>query len=352
MNTKSANSSRASKTAALIVVVPIILLSGTTYAQPEPAFDSWLDELRKEVLGLGIAPQSVDLAFSEITPPVQRILENDRSQPETIQSYVSYLNARVSDWRITNGRERMARHEGLLDEIANLYSVQARFIVAIWGMETNFGTYPITESVFNVLATLAFDNRRAAFFRAQFIAAITMLDSGFPSYENMKSSWAGAMGQSQFIPESYLQYAVDHNGDGRKDIWDTEDDVFASIANYFKAHGWKDDQTWGRPVLLPVNDEALLAVSQDEGLSPVQHCRRYRSLGIWRDLQEWQALGVRRSDGSDLPKRSISAALIMADSGDNEAYVVYSNFCSIMSYNPALKYALSIGLLSDYLNAD
>ena len=326
--------------------VLLLFLSTSLYGQSKPPFDQWLNELREETRELGISEATIALAFSEITPPVQRIIQSDRSQPEVVQTYNDYIQARVSQWKIDNGRRLMTEHKSALEQIGSQYGVQPRFILAIWGMETNFGTYPITEPMFNVLATLAYDNRRAALFRAQFIAGITMLDSGFPTYENMKSSWAGAMGQSQFIPESYLQYAVDHDGDGKKDIWNSELDVFASIANYFKGHGWQDDHTWGRKVLLPPGGEEILTALKDEGLTPSDDCRRYRSLGSWRDLQQWQTLGVRREDGSDLPSRSIPAALILADSGDDEAYIVYSNFCSIMSYNPAFKYALSIGLLA------
>jgi membrane-bound lytic murein transglycosylase B len=325
----------------------MLFLSASLYGQTKPPFDQWLAELRDETLSLGISANTVELAFSEITPPVQRIIQSDRSQPEVVQTYEDYLQARVSQWKIDNGRQRMETHRATLDQIGDQFGVQPRFIMSIWGMETNFGTYPITESLFNVLATLAYDNRRAEFFRAQFIAGITMLDSGFPTYENMKSSWAGAMGQSQFIPESYLRYAVDHDGDGKKDIWNSETDVFASIANYFKSHGWQNDHTWGRKVLLPAGDEESLAGAQSEGLTPESHCRRYGSLGAWRDLQQWQTLGIRREDGTDLPSRSIPAALVLADRGDNEAYLVYPNFCSIMSYNPAFKYALSIGLLAN-----
>ena len=331
----------------MLCLLLMLGLSSLVAAQEERNFETWLDELRQEALEAGISESSVELAFSEITPPVQRIISNDRAQPERVQTYEEYLSARVSEWKIRNGKSRMTNHDELLNEIAEEYGVQARFIVAFWGMETNFGTYPISEPIFNALATLAFDNRRAAFFRKQFMAALSMLDSGFPTYDMMKSSWAGAMGQSQFIPESYLTYAVDHDGDGRRDIWETEADVFASIANYLKARGWRDDQTWGRRVKLPPGGEQSLRGDRDEGLPVDRHCRSYGSLGVWRDLQDWQALGVRRPDGSDLPTRSIPAALVFADSGDDEAFIVYRNFCSIMSYNPAFKYALSIGLLSD-----
>ncbi len=327
-----------------------ILISGAALAQENEAFDNWLMQLKQEARDEGISEATLEQAFSEITPPVKRVIERDRTQPERVQTYDDYLTARVTEWKVNKGKELMAEHRAILDEVGKHYGVQPRFIAAIWGMETNFGTYPIREPLFNVLATLAFDNRRAAYFRGNFIAALKILDSGFPSYEQLTSSWAGAMGQSQFMPDSYLEYAVDFNQDGHADIWTTEADVFASIANYFRARNWQDDQTWGRKVTLPPNGEETLVGRQSDGLSPDQYCKRYDSLGVWRDLQEWQALGVRKSDGSDLPTRSLPAALVLADTGDNEAYLVYRNFCSIMSYNPAFKYALSIGLLSDLLD--
>jgi membrane-bound lytic murein transglycosylase B len=340
----------ANRKVAALFILPLILLSSSIYAQENERFNDWLVELKQEAREAGISEASLTIAFSEITPPVKRVIEKDRSQPERVQTYDDYLTARVTEWKMTTGKELMTTHQTTLEAVAKQYGVQPRFIAAIWGMETNFGTYPIREPLFNVLATLAFDTRRAGYFRANFLAALKILDSGFPSYEQLTSSWAGAMGQSQFMPDSYLEYAVDFDQDGRANIWTSEADVFASIANYFKARNWQDDQTWGRKVRLPSQGEETLVGRQGEGLTPDQTCKRYDSLGIWRDLQDWQARGVRKPDGSDLPTRSIPAALVLADTGDDEAYLVYRNFCSIMSYNPAFKYALSIGLLSDMLD--
>jgi membrane-bound lytic murein transglycosylase B len=331
------------------LVLACAVFQSPALAQEMPSFDSWLQALKEESLQRGISAKTVERAFSEITPPVARIVENDRQQPEVVQTYADYLGARVADWKGEQGLALMEEHSVLLDKVARAYGVQARFIVAIWGMETNFGTYPLREPLFNVLATLAYDQRRGDMFRAQFLAALSILDSGYPPYEKMKSSWAGAMGQPQFMPESYLEYAVDFDGDGNRNIWDSRADVFASIANYFKTRDWKDDQTWGRKVALPANGENTLPGEQADGLQPDPDCARFKSLGVWRDLQEWQKLGVRRENGSALPRRSIPAALVIADPGDNEGYLVYRNFCTIMSYNPSFKYALSIGLLSDML---
>jgi membrane-bound lytic murein transglycosylase B len=325
----------------------LILFQTLTYAEATKPFGQWLDELREESIALGVSKATIDLAFSEITTPVKHIIKKDRSQPEVVQTYNSYLTARVSTWKKEKGQKFIKEHATLLKEVAQAFGVQPRFIVAIWGMETNYGTFQLKESVFNVLATLAYDPRRGKYFRAQFLSAIRMLDNDFVDYKNMKSSWAGAMGQPQFMPESYFKYAVDFDKDGKKDIWETKADIFASIANYFKKRVWRDDQTWGRVVVLPAKGEKVLPGKQSEGFDPAKTCSRFKSLGVWRDLQEWQKLGVRKEFGADLPKVSIPAALVLGDPNDNKGYLVYQNFCTIMSYNPSFKYALSIGLLSD-----
>jgi membrane-bound lytic murein transglycosylase B len=288
----------------------------------------------------------VDAALSNVRP-LKRVVKRDRSQPEVVQTYASYLASRVSDWRKRKGREMMAEHSDNLTSVAGSHGVQSRFIASIWGVETNYGTIPLTLSVFDTLATLAYDKRRGPRFRREIFAALEIMDKGYANFDELKGSWAGAMGQPQFMPASYLQYAIDYDADGRRDIWTTNPDVFASIANYLKSWGWRDDQTWGRPVTIPAGSEASIQGKQEEGVTPARHCKAYKTMGVWRDLSEWQKLGVRRADGSDLPNVTIPAAIIIADKGDNQAYLVYQNFCSIMRYNPSFKYALSVGLLSD-----
>ncbi len=334
-----------------LIFLSIFAIQAPSFSQ-EGSFKVWLEGLRKEAENRGFNKESIDLAFSEIKGPIQHILTHDRNQAEIVQTYEDYLDSRVNEWKRTNGIELMNKHRDLLQEIGRKYGVQPRFIVSIWGMETNFGTVPIKEPIFSTLATLAYDKRRADFYRAQFFAALTILESGFAPYEKMKSSWAGAMGQSQFLPDSYLRYAVDYNGDGKRDIWDTEADVFASIAHYLSSFGWNEDETWGRRVSLPTkNEEAFLSELKID-LSHEQPCEKFSSTGAWKDLQEWQALGVRRVDGSDLPNRSIPTALLPADPGDGEGFIIYNNFCTIMRFNPAFKYALSIGLLSDLIGSN
>ncbi len=318
-------------------------------AQEQKPFNKWLSELREEAGKRGYSSESINSAFSEIKEPVKRVVTSDRNQPEVIETYADYLNNRVSEWRIKTGRKMMEEHEGLLKKIGREYGVQPRFIVAIWGLETNYGTFALKEPVFSVLATLAYDRRRSKYFREQFFSAIEILDSNFASYEKMKSSWAGALGQCQFMPENYLKYAVDYDMDGKKDIWTSSADIFASIANYLASFGWKNNETWGRRVMLPDIPEEELFAKRSDDLEPVKQCSRYRDLKVWRDLQGWQALGVRRLNGEDLPSRSIPATLLLADTGDGKGFIVYSDFCSIMAYNPAFKYALAIGLLSDQI---
>lgn len=337
---------------AILILGGCLFFQSTTFAQQDNDFDIWLKALRTEAVSKGFSETSINLAFSEIHAPLPRIVQNDRNQAEVVQTYAAYLTARVSEWKKTNGTARMLEHKALLDEITASYGVQARFIVAIWGMETNFGTYPMPESVFSALATLAYDKRRAEFYRGQFFYALSMLDSGFPSYEQMKGSWAGAMGQTQFMPENYERYAVDFDKDGKRDIWDSNADVLASIANYFTTFGWSGDETWGRRVKLPTTDEKTLSADVTTGLAPDRRCVPYKSMGVWRNLQDWQALGLRNIDGSDLPARAMPAALITADANDGEGYLVYRNFCTLMRYNPAFKYALSIALLSDEIALD
>ncbi len=333
-----------------LIFLSIIAIPFISYAQEENPFNKWLDELKTEAKEKGYKEESIRQAFSEIKEPVKRVVKSDRNQAEVVETYADYLKKRVSEWRKKNGKKFMQKHEALLNEIGKKYGVQPRFIVAIWGAETNFGTIPLKEPVFSALATLAYDKRRAEFYRAQFFFALEILDKGFQTYEKMKGSWAGAMGQCQFLPESYLRYAVDYDNDGIKDIWSSEADVFASIANYLSSFGWRDNETWGRPVLLPDTDESELFIELTDDLDPPEECARYKDMGAWRDLQKWQELGIRRLNETDLPERSIPAALLLADKGDKKGYIIYRDFCTIMKFNPAFKYALSIGLLSDRIS--
>jgi len=316
-----------------------------------PDFATWLTSLRAEALARGVSRQTVDRALGEVRL-IKKVVTRDRNQAEFVETTAEYLKKRVSPWRIEAGAQRFADHYQTLQAVARRFGVQPRFIAAIWGIETNYGAIALSYPAIDALATLAYDPRRAKRFRAELFAALEILDAGAASLEQMKSSWGGALGQPQFMPLAYLHYAVDFDADGKKDIWSTPGDIFASIANYLKSAGWRNDQTWGRAVRIPAGLAAPLAA--EAALTAPAPCARYASLGPWHDLAAFQRAGVRRLNGADLPTRSLPAALIQPDgkkedAGEKEGrgFIVYQNFCSIMRYNPAFKYALAVGLLSD-----
>jgi membrane-bound lytic murein transglycosylase B len=314
-------------------------------AAEQAAFQAFLAEIRGAALERGIRAATVDAIVPGIALHRQAV-QADRRQAEFVDTYASYLR-RVSPQRIELGTKLMAEHGDMIRHVAADYGVQPRFIAAIIGLESNYGTFPISEPLFDVVATLAFDGRRGAQFRAQLMAAFEIVDKGLATPEQMKSSWAGALGVPQFTPTTVLEVAVDHDKDGRIDLWNVGPDVIASVGNYLRRHGWRADQTWGREVVLPSGGEESLAAPQGDGHAPESTCRSFQTLGAWRRLSEWQALGVRSADGSDLPRRDLPAALIVGDRGDDRGWLVYRNFCSIMRYNPAFRYALSVGLLAD-----
>lgn len=332
------------------LLLPALLWPMTVTAQDEEEasseeFHAFLQELRGEALERGISESTLDQVLPDIRQH-RRAVQADRSQAEFVQTYADYLE-RVSPDRIRAGREVMEEHGAMIRDVAADYDVQPRFIVSILGLESNYGSFPITEPLFDVVATLAFDRRRSAQFRREFMAALEIVDAGYATPDMMKSSWAGALGVPQFTPSSFLDLAVDHDGDGRIDLWQLGPDVIASVANYLRNTGWRDDQTWGRVVSLPPGGEQSLPAPQEAGMQPDPACRRYTTMGAWRGLNDWQELGIRREDGTALPTRNLPAALIIGDEGDDKGYLAYRNFCSIMRYNPAFRYALAVGLLSD-----
>ncbi|MGM0631831.1 MAG: lytic murein transglycosylase [Pseudomonadota bacterium] len=328
--------------AALLLPGPVL---GQEQDTSDEAFQAFLQELREEAAERGISKDTLDRVMPDIRQH-RLAVESDRSQAEFVQTYADYLE-RVSPSRIQAGRELMEEHGDMIHDVAADYDVQPRFIVSILGLESNYGSFPITEPLFDVVATLAFDRRRSDQFRREFMAALEIVDAGYATPDMMKSSWAGALGVPQFTPSSFLGLAVDHDGDDRIDLWQMGPDVIASVANYLSNTGWRDDQTWGRVVSLPPGGEQSLPAPQDAGMQPDPACSRYTTMGAWRGLNDWQELGVRREDGTALPTRNLPAALIIGDEGDDKGYLVYRNFCSIMRYNPAFRYALAVGLLSD-----
>jgi membrane-bound lytic murein transglycosylase B len=311
------------------------------------AFQQWLQDLIIEAREAGISEQIIEQALLPVTP-IPQVIASDRSQAEFVETLDQYLEKRVTAWRINTGRERLRENRELLDRVAAQYGVQPRFIVAFWGVETNFGNFTGGTDVVRALVTLAYDPRRAAYFRSELMHALQILNEGHISHADMKGSWAGAMGQSQFMPSSFNQYAVDFDGDGKRDIWTSKADVFASIANYLQANGWRDDQTWGREVLLPDNYHQDAA--QWQQAETAFSCSVLRRHTVQQTLPQWQAAGVRSIDGSALPDVDFAASIILPDGESGRAFVTYENFRSILKYNCANNYALSVGYLADSFN--
>ena len=307
------------------------LLTGGAMAQVEGAesFAEWREGVRSEALEQGISAAIFDAAFADVEP-IPRVIELDRSQPEVTLTFDQYVERVVPESRVEKGRRLLAEHRDLLEPIGRTYGVPPRFIVALWGIETNFGQYLGGFPVIASLATLAYDGRRSAYFRQELLHALRILEDGHITPKAMMGSWAGAMGQSQFMPSSFVNYAVDHDGDGRRDIWGTQGDVFASAANYLAQAGWRAGETWGRQVTLPPGFDRSLA-----------------GLEVKKTLAEWQALGLRRANGSDLPQADISGSVVLPGGEGGPAYLVYNNYRTIMRWNRSFYFATSVGLLAD-----
>ncbi|MDX1482967.1 MAG: lytic murein transglycosylase [Alphaproteobacteria bacterium] len=319
--------------------------AATPIAQAD-GFAAWLKQVYQEGLERGISKATLDTALTGLTP-LERVIKLDRRQPEFTQTFREYINRRVSPWRVSTGRERLATHGTVLKAVGQRFGVQPRFIVALWGIETNFGRHTGGFSVVRALATLAFDGRRSAYFRKELFNALTIIDQGHIAAADMKGSWAGAMGQNQFMPSSFLSYAIDYDGDGRRDIWGTLEDVFASAANYLRRAGWRADQTWGREVTLPDGfDQSLAALMPQD---KPRGCRALRKLTVAKTLPEWHAMGLRRADGGPLPTRPLEASLVLPDGPGGPALLVYQNFRATLRWNCSVSFAAAVGMLADAL---
>jgi len=279
----------------LIVILCGVCLSSPVIAKTQADFQDYLANLKQEAIAKGYEAKLIDDAFATATYK-EKVVSADKNQPEVKETLETYLPKRVPQWKIDRARKLYAENKEVLEKVAKEFGVQARFIVALWGLESNFGTIQGGHNVISSLVTLAFDGRREALYKRQLWAALDILKSGHITLDKFKGSWAGAMGQTQFMPTSFNAYAVDYNNDGRKDIWTTKEDAFASIANYLKQEGWNDSLTWGRQVQLPENFDSKFVLVRGTKT-------RKQWLEYWNDsersLADWQALGVRKADGSD-----------------------------------------------------
>ncbi len=300
----------------------------------QAAYKQFVREFRAVARRNGIPGALYDRAFRGLTPDPEVIERNNR-QPEFVLPPSHYMALVITDTRIREGRRKLSEHAAELDRIERRYGVDRHVLVAIWGMETLYGTLRGKRNVIRSLSTLGYKGRRAKFGRTQLLAALKILDAGDITLDRMTGSWAGAMGHTQFIPTSYAAYAVDFTGDGRRDIWGTPHDALASTANYLRRNAWVSGRPWGHQVILPERVDARLANHKGE-----------------RTVRGWQATGLRRAGGGAFPHPEDRARLYLPAGAQGPVFLLRRNFRSIMRYNPAEKYALAIGHLSDRLRGE
>ncbi|NBO19772.1 MAG: lytic murein transglycosylase [Proteobacteria bacterium] len=307
----------------------LLLMCLAAPAQAED-FSSWLSTFRQEALQQGISERTLDAAFAS-TEPDEVVLRLDRKQPEGRLTLAQYLKNTLTKKRYQRAQEAYDENKELLQKIGKEFGVQPRFIVALWGVETDFGRNTGDFIIINSLATLAYDGRRADFFRGELMDALRIMEAEGLATEDMYGSWAGALGQCQFMPSTFLKHAVDYDKDGKRDVWGNQGDVFASIANYLKSLGWNEQGGWGRPVKLPRGFNTSLADIKQS-----------------RPLSEWKKLGVRKSDGKPLPEGEMNASLIFVGEGEGApTYIIYDNYKALLQWNRSRYFATSVGMLAD-----
>jgi membrane-bound lytic murein transglycosylase B len=319
--------SRRAVLAAPALAVP--LTAARVAAAAEEGFGTFLASVGREALAHGIREATVAQALRG-TRFLPHVVELDHRQPERVLTFEEYLAKVVTPDREEKAREHLRRNRSLLYGIWQRYRVDPRFIVALWGVESDFGAITGDYSVPSAVATLAYDGRRGSYFRGELIAALRILDHGDIGFREMTGSWAGAMGQCQFMPSTYLGYAVDYDGDGRRDIWGDRADVLASIANYLARLGWRGGEGWGREVRVPAGLESRLYPLESE-----------------RPLAEWRRLGVRPVRGGPLLGPPEEASLVLPEGSGGRAFLVFHNFGTIMRWNKSTFFAAAVGYLAD-----
>ncbi len=315
----------------------------STAPRTTPTFAEWLDGVRTEAIAHGIPEPIVTEALATVEEPQATVIDHDRSQPEEVDTLEAYVRNHVTPKARRTGEAMWTEHRALLEQVSARYRVPAGVILAVWGMESNFGRTTGGHPTIAALATLAWDARRPALFRRELFNALEILSRGDVALADMRGSWAGAMGQTQFMPSSYLQFAEDFDGDGHRDIWHSSADVFASIANYLAAHGWHDGERWGREVRVTRAAARRVAdVPRRDG-----SCGATREMSAPLPLARWEELGVRLPDGGALPASSTLEASLVA--GASRHFLVYRNYDALLGYNCAQAYGVSVGLLADAL---
>lgn len=315
------------------IAVFMVLFFATSASASEPDdFARWLESVKAEAVKRGFKESTVRALDS--VQHIPRVLELDRGQPEKKLTFEQYRAIVVSPERVERGRALLAEHREVLERVAERFGVQPEFIVALWGTETKYGTITGSYPLLSALATLAHDGRRSAYFRHELFNALRILDQGHIAPEAMLGSWAGAMGQCQFMPSTFLRHAADFDGDGRKDIWGTQADVFASAGQFLSRLGWKRGEPWGHQVTLPAKlDDRLF----DKKLAKTN--------------RQWRALGVKSAAGGTPEAPHRKATLIRPGGDDGPAYLVHANYHVLLGWNRSKYFATAVGLLADALVA-
>lgn len=314
--------------AALLAAGICVTMASTAFADAK--FESFIQTLWPKAKAAGISRDVFDRAFAGITDPDPTVLKLANDQPEFTSTTSQYLGKAVTQIRIDAGQSMKSSQADLLAAIEKRYKVDRAVLLAIWGMESNFGKDKGQMSVMRSLATLLYSGRRKDYARNQYIAALKILQSGIVSADNFTGSWAGAMGHTQFVPTSYISFAVDWTGDGKKDIWNSSQDALASTANYLAKAGWKNDRPWGWEVQLPAKfDRALIGRSN------------------WRPVAEWAKLGLKPARGGNFSAAKADAFVMVPQGVEGPAFLVTRNFMAIMDYNQSHSYALAVGHLAD-----
>lgn len=310
-----------------LLFVLFFLLTIPNLAYSKNNFSIFLDEVASEALSLGISKKVIN-DFKKSSVFIPKVIKYDKSQPEFKLTLDQYLKRVVTPLKIKNANKKYKENKEILIKVGEFYGVQPRFIVALWGIETDFGRLTGGFPVISSLSTLAFEGRRHDYFKKELLNALKIIDKGHISLKKMTGSWAGAMGQCQFMPSSFLNYASDWDKNGTKDIWNSKGDVFASAANYLKKVGWSNKTTWGRKVNI--------------SNYKIKH-KKNKILY----LDDWSNLGVLKNNKNKLPSNKLKARLIIPDNYGQYGYLVYNNFENLLNWNRSNYFAIAVGKLSD-----
>lgn len=314
----------------VVMSMLLVLSSVNVFAEGDATFTAWLKALKIEAKDKGISEETIASTFED-AKFLPRVIVLDRTQPEFISTFFSYIQKRVTQGRVAAGRKKLQEHVALFNQVEAQYGVPKNILVAFWGLETNYGSNKGTFGLPSALMTLAYEGRRAEFFRNQLFDAMYIVDAGHVGVDALRGSWAGAMGHMQFMPSTFLAYSADTNADGKNDIWNSLPDAFSSAANYLTSIGWKPGEPVALEVRLPPKFEFYQA-----------------QLGIRQNTKDWSSLGVTHINGTTLPALD-NAAIILPQGWQGPAFLVATNFDVVMQWNRSINYALSVSHLADQL---